>query len=69
MDAEMARRIRDLHAATISWWGCVVRRTCLTCRTDYPCRPLLSLEARLFPGRARTPRADRCPTHHCPPDR
>jgi hypothetical protein len=51
MDAEMARRIRDLHIATVSWWGCVVRLTCLTCRTSHPCGPRVSLDARLLPDR------------------
>ncbi|GIG75181.1 hypothetical protein HC028_16675 [Planosporangium flavigriseum] len=46
MDPETVARIRAAHSVTVTWWGCAVQLTCLTCRIAYPCLAIIALEER-----------------------
>lgn len=43
MDPDATARIRAAHTPTITWWGCAVQLTCLSCRTPFPCLALVGL--------------------------
>ncbi|MGC9665556.1 hypothetical protein ACNTMW_03260 [Planosporangium sp. 12N6] len=53
MDPEAVARIRAAHSPTVTWWGCAVQLTCVTCRDAYPCLAIVALAERLHPQRVR----------------
>ncbi|MCW2638351.1 MAG: hypothetical protein JWP76_657 [Dactylosporangium sp.] len=53
MDPEIVARIRAAHTPTVTWWGCAVQLTCLTCGTAYPCLAVVALEETLRLERIR----------------
>jgi hypothetical protein len=53
MDPEIVARIRAAHTPTVTWWGCAVQLTCLTCGTTYPCLAIVALEETLRLERIR----------------